>query len=58
MTCSKISSLDSVLAAMATTERQIAAEPVDRYQQRIFTRLKDLILPIAFTGKNKRGGVA
>ena len=43
---------------MFITTNLTAAELVDRYQQRIFTRLKDLILPIAFTGKNKRGGAA
>ena len=43
---------------MFITTNLTAAELVDRYQQRIFTRMKDLILPIAFTGKNKRGGAA
>ena len=38
-------------------DAQNAAELIDRYQQRIFTRMKEMLFPIAFTGKNKRGGV-
>ena len=32
-------------------------EIIDRYQQRVFTRMKEMLFPIAFTGTNKRGGV-
>ena len=56
MTCSKISSLDFNPGGWINMS-QNAAAPVDRYQQRVFTRMKEMLFPIAFTGKNKRGGV-
>ena len=56
MTCSKISSLDFNPGGWINAP-QNAAAPVDRYQQRVFTRMKEMLFPIAFTGKNKRGGV-
>ena len=42
---------------MFITTNLTSGELLNRYQQRVMTRVKEMTIPIAFTGKNKRGGV-
>ena len=40
---------------MFTTTNLTPKELIDRYQQRVMTRIREMAIPITFTGKNKRG---
>lgn len=41
---------------MFITTNLTSGELLSRYQQRVMTRVKEMTIPIAFTGKSKRGG--
>ena len=41
---------------MFITTNLTPKELIGRYQQRVMTRIKEMVIPITFTGKNKRGG--